>query len=199
MHYLSFDTETTGFDRSAKIIELSVIYFTSGEVVEEWSQLFWPGDIDWEATQGAFDINGLSREKLQGSPTFAECLGEVVTRLEGERVWVAHNTPFDIRMLQQEFGRLDMPMPEPKYALDTMMLDVACNRHERRRTLSFVAPRWGVKLDGAHRAAADSIACGEVLWAMLQSGKLPSDIEYVFDVQTGNRARWDSSVKRKYG
>lgn len=200
MHYLSFDTETTGFGPSAKIVELSVVYFTNGQVVEEWEQLFWPGDIDWEKAQGAFDVNGLSREKLLGKPTFGEAKNEIVDRLKGEKIWVAHNTPFDMGMLQQEFDQLNTPMPEPAFALDTMMLDAVCDKYRKgSRKLDAVARVWGVAFEGdAHRAAADTMVCGKVLWAILQSGKLPPSIEIIHQMQLERRKDWNAFIKRKY-
>ena len=199
MHYLAFDTETTGFGPSAKIVELSVVFFTGGEVVEEWSELFWPGDINWDKAQKALEVNGLSREQLQGKPKFYEVRNEIVERFKGEKVWVSHNTPFDMKMLEQEFKQLGEPMPRPDFSLDTMMLDVYCNQYVKSRKLDFVSARWNIVLEGAHRASADAIACGKVLWAMAQSGKLPDDIEDVVWVQTERRTEWDNYVKRKYG
>jgi len=201
MHYLAFDTETTGFGPSAKIVELSVVCFTDGQVVEEWEQLFWPGDIDWEKAQGAFNVNGLSREKLQGKPTFGDIQDEVTRRLGGEKVWVAHNTPFDMGMLKQEFELLRVTMPEPAFALDTMMLDAVCDKYRKgSRKLDAVAGVWGVDFGSeAHRAAADAAVCGKVLWSMLQSGKLPPNIEAIHRMQVERRKDWNAYVKRKYG
>jgi len=169
-------------------------------VVEEWSSLLWPGDdIDWGGVQKAFDVNGLSRAKLEGKPMFKDIRGRVDDALAGERVWVAHNTPFDMKMLQQEYARAGRDMPVPDFALDTMMLDVHCNRYEKSRKLGDVTSRWGIRLDGAHRASADAVACGRVLHAMLESGRLPDTIEALYAAQAECRTRWDEHVRSKHG
>lgn len=201
MHYLAFDTETTGTGTSARIVELAIVYFTNGEIVEEWSQLFWPDGVDWgdDEVKKAMEINKLTEDELRGKPVFRHVLALIDEKLRGEQVWVAHNTPFDLRMLKQEYDRAGRPMPEPYPALDTMMLDVYCNRYEKSRKLVEVATRWGVPLTTAHRASVDAVTCGRILHTMLKSGRLPDTVAGLYAAQVECRHRWDEYIRSKYG
>lgn len=202
MHYLAFDTETTGLGKDARIVELAVAFFTNGEVVETWESLFFPTKVDFNDpnVQKAFEINRIDPDSLANEPTFEEELGNIQKALTGEEIWVAHNTPFDLRMLSYEYEHAKRTMPKPQYALDTMMLDKAIDKYRKgRRTLDAVAPLWNVSFEGeAHRALTDAIVCGKVLWAMLRSGRMPPNLDAMYGLQVEARDEWDAFVAKKY-
>jgi DNA polymerase-3 subunit epsilon len=202
MHYLAFDTETTGVRSNAQIVELAVVFFTNGEVVETWDSLFWPegADFDDPDVRKALEVNGVTPEDLEGKPTFSESLPDIKRALDGEQIWVAHNTPFDLRMLGYEFERAGVEMPKPGYAFDTMMLDRALDKYRKgKRTMEKVAEVWDVELVDAHRARVDATACGKVFWAMTQSGRLPPSVETAYAAQALARKEWDAYIEKKYG
>jgi DNA polymerase III epsilon subunit-like protein len=203
--YVAFDTETSGLGEDARIVEITLALFESRNdappaPVDTWSQLLWPGDIAWDdaGVKRALEVNHLTREDLFDKPTFQLIFPELCQRFAAAPVWVAHNTEFDMRMLRQE--RLRLPgetaklVPRPEAVLDTMLLDLVLNEGYLKRRLDCVAPRWGVTLDGAHRAAADAVCCGQILSAMLP--KLPETMDELRELQGGARKTWTGVCSR---
>ena len=178
-HFIAFDTETSGLDGSARILELAVVEFRKGEVVDVFESCFLPPDFDFDdpKVQGALQINGLTREKLAGAPTFERAWDDLWEVMKECRVWVAHNTPFDLRMLRYELGRMKRELEVPEFLLDTKALDQRINPGRDGRRLSDVTRRWGVQMEDAHHAQVDAAACGLVLAEMIKAGKLPIDDE----------------------
>lgn len=170
-----FDTETTGMGRDARIIELGIVTFEGGRIVQRWSSLFNPPGTDWEHPDvvKALAVNGITREQLQDAPTFEAKLPELLVQFDAS-VWVAHNISFDSRMLLQEFNRCNAKYRAPEFRVCT--LDLARKYHPAPgNKLAEVASRFDVTLNGAHRAVADAEACGYILAAMVRGGHVPAD------------------------
>lgn len=100
-NYLILDTETTGLDRDAKIVEIAVIDCTGATLL---NTLVNPGiPIPPEATA----IHDITDEMVQGAPTWKDIERQVIDLLS--RKWIAYNASFDARMLDQE---LPIPVAE---------------------------------------------------------------------------------------
>ena len=94
--YVALDVETTGLYKSDKIIEIALIVFKGNKVLEEWSTLINPmRDV------GKTNIHGISPSMVSTAPIFEEITNDLY-RMFDNRVLVAHNFSFDIRMLAQE-------------------------------------------------------------------------------------------------
>lgn len=196
-HFTSVDTETTGLGESARIIEVGVVHFYKGAVVREWSALIHPNGVDWEDSnvKKAMEVNRITFAEIQGKPLFEDIRMELMQELT-EEVWVAHNTPFDMRMIGQELKRLGENFPyQPDLILDTMSLDNHLNPLAGKRRLVEVAPRWGVTFEDAHRAVVDARTCGLVLAAMARAGKLPEDPKEMAELQKTATATWDYKTR----
>jgi DNA polymerase III subunit epsilon len=92
----------------------------------------------------------------------------VLPRLEQQlrgRVMVAHNAPFDRRVLRQAFDRGGLDWPNPPVictaALARTMLPL-----QRERRLGALADALGIDVRVAHRALADAETCARVLCAL---------------------------------
>lgn len=188
--WVAFDTETTGLDGSARIIEIACVLFENGEIVEDWSTLICPEDVDWndENVKKALAVNQIDPSSLVGKPTFAQTLDRINFAFDASPVWVAHNAEFDLRMLNQEHRRYhqtDFPFSRPgedMYCFCTKLLSRSLHPLERGHRLQETASRWGVVQDGAHRASSDAITCGRILDAM-SKGRLPDDVMQVNELQ----------------
>jgi ATP-dependent DNA helicase DinG len=174
--FLAFDTETTGFGPTARILELGIVVFEDGELVHQWSQLFEPQGVDWgnEKVAEALAVNKITRAELAGKPTFEQKIADILFELSSADVWVAHNAAFDAQMLQQEIVRTRGKLALPSLLVDTMTLSGYMSI-EQGHKLAEVAARYNIRQNGAHRAVADAETCGRILQAMVQTGKLPSD------------------------
>jgi DNA polymerase-3 subunit epsilon len=195
-----WDTETTGFGSADRIIEIGVAHFYEGKVVREWSRLIHPNGVEWESenVKKAMAVNQLTLEELVGNPLFEEIRLELLQELS-EQIWCLHNSSFDIRMLRQELKRLGETLEhQPDVVCDTMSLDLVVGHPDASlpRKLADVAGRWGVIPDGAHRAVADARVCGQILWAMAQAGKLPTDLQELANLQDRANRAWEERNKR---
>lgn len=178
--FLSFDTETTGFGRDARILELALIYFNDdGKIVDILSSRFNPEGVDWQDPDvlGALKCNGVVPSDLEGCPRFETIAYDIKQAFKREKLWVAHNVSFDLRMIDQEMrrcGLVTLPIQqEYQAAIDcTMKLDRKLNPR-RLHSMLDTAETWGVVLDNAHTAEADAKACGEVYYRMMKAGHKP--------------------------
>lgn len=176
--YVALDTETTGFGPKARVLEVGVVTFERGVPVREWSQLLCPTGVDWEDGQvkKALEVNQIKREELEGKPTFEEVLPQLLLELSIP-VWVAHNLDFDLRMLQQEFARLNQSLPLPHLGACTFRLSAHLNPRAPSNKLADTAAHYGVLQEDAHRATVDARVCGLILAQMHQRGEVPGSGE----------------------
>jgi len=174
--FCAFDCETSGFLPRGRILELGLVVFENGRSVYEWSQLFCPEGVDWTSddVKSALAVNHITREMLEGKPTFNQVVPDLLLEFEHD-LWVAHNASFDLGMLNSEFLRYGRQAPAPALSCCTMQLSSYLNNVQGHK-LAQVAERYGVKPDGAHRAVADAAACGAVFHEMTKSGKLPDSL-----------------------
>lgn len=95
------DTETTGFSKHDRVVEIACVTVVGGEIVDEYDTLVQPNrDL------GAVHIHGITPEMVQTAPTFDQVLPDIAARIDGA-VLAAHNISFDVRMLAQEVYRVD--------------------------------------------------------------------------------------------
>ncbi|MFI6514967.1 TerD family protein [Spirillospora sp. NPDC050679] len=156
------DVETSGlhaeFDR---VLSVAVVVLSpGGEQVEEFSTLLDPG-----CDPGPVEVHGLTRERLQGSPTFDRVAGRVVELLKG-RVLVAHNAQFDYAFLAAEFARAGLEAPVER-RLCTLTLNRRLGPPVSDMQLGTLAKHYGVELLRAHDALHDARALAGILRASL--------------------------------
>lgn len=89
------DTETTGLNTTAEIIEIAVIAADTGKVI--FSELLWPrGEIDPKAQA----VHGISIDELVGKPRYHDIAPRLQGLLAGKTI-IGWNVDFDIRLLKQ--------------------------------------------------------------------------------------------------
>jgi len=99
LEYVSFDVETTGLNKNDRIVEIGMIAFKDGKVLEEWSTLINPlRDV------GKSNIHGITASMVSTAPLFEDIINDIFRMING-RVLVAHNLSFDVRMLIKELNR----------------------------------------------------------------------------------------------
>lgn len=152
-HYAVVDVETTGLSSKDRLVEAAVVVLDrSGEVVDEYDTLINP-----QRDVGATDIHGITASMVEAAPTFEEVAAAIARRVEGA-ILVAHNLPFDRRMLKTEYERLGAELDAGTgvctLRLTGLKLSLACKRH-------------GVELTAHHRALMDARATADLLRAHL--------------------------------
>jgi DNA polymerase-3 subunit epsilon len=155
--YVILDCETTGFGGGDRIIELAAVTIDgkSLETVDEFDTLINP-----QRDVGRTNIHGITASMVAAAPTFAEIAATVARLLDGA-VLVAHNLPFDARMVRQEFEResaeFDAGRGVCTYRLSGLKLALAAESH-------------GIPLDHHHRALADARVAAGLFRKLLDGG-----------------------------
>lgn len=154
------DTETSGLDADAEIIEISVVDVDGVVLLDTLVKPAWP--VPSEATA----IHGITDAMLASAPTWAE-VGPVVAQLLQGRAVVAHNAGFDARMLAQANARCQVaPADGVRWECTLALLtDVNDGRWPSLAVAMDLA--GAVPPDGSagqpHRAAYDALCCRAIV------------------------------------
>lgn len=154
------DTETTGFGRADRIIEIAAVSLAPGtwETVDEYDTLVNP-----ERDTGPVGVHGITASMVGLAPVFADIVAAVARRVRG-KVLVAHNLAFDCRMLRGEFGRHGVRL-DPGAGLCTLRMT--------RLKLVHACREHGIGLGHQHRALADARATAELARRLLRDREAP--------------------------
>jgi DNA polymerase-3 subunit epsilon len=131
---------------------------------------------------------------LADAPRLEEVLPPLRELLEN-RVLVAHNAPFDRRVLKQGFELIGLEWPNPP-VLCTAALARKLLPLQRRRGLGVLADALGIEVATAHRALADAETCARVLCALFP--RLCANALTIADaIAMGGRRRRTTARKRR--
>jgi DNA polymerase-3 subunit epsilon len=160
--FIVLDTETNGLGGDAcEMTEVGAVLVGGGELHERWSSLVRPSA---PLRRGIQRFTGITQAMVDDAPWPEAVLPRLAELLEG-RVMVAHNAPFDRRVLRQAFARVGLAWPRPPVictaALARTMLPL-----QRERKLTVLADALGIEVRQAHRALADAETCARVLCAL---------------------------------
>ncbi|MDG9666745.1 3'-5' exonuclease [Hahella sp. CR1] len=164
------DTETTGLDDQAEVIEISVMDMRGNVLFDQLVRPLNP--VPPEATE----IHGVTNESLADKPNFPDVYISLWRAIGGKTV-VAYNADFDRRLLKQTCAAYRLPMIEADwqcamnaYARYWKEPDVKRDGY-RRQSLAKAAAQMGIEVYGAHRAVADCFTTVEVIRAVAALSK----------------------------
>lgn len=199
-----FDIESTGVSVDAdRIVTAALVVVGPASFQHSW--LVNPGiPIPAPATA----VHGITDAQAQtGEPAFqavdqiAEMLAD--TLRVGNPV-VCANAPFDLTILDRECRRYMLPTLEERVGavapvIDVQVLDKHLDPYRKgKRTLEALCAHYGVKLDGAHDAAADTLGALRLAWRLLQDPALGQiSLPELHNLQVEWRAEQQRSL-RKY-
>lgn len=161
--YAVVDVETTGLSSSDRIIEIAIVTLDlSLKTTGVFETLINP-----QQNLGPTFIHGITRSMVANAPRFAD-IGKTIAERLNDHVLVAHNRPFEVRMLSQEYQRLDASYQFGSgvctYRLTKQRLPDACDTH-------------GVMLPTHHEALSDAQGAAALL------RKLKPDVSMATPVQ----------------
>ena len=160
--FLVVDTETNGLGGDAcEMTEVGAVLVGGGELHERWSSLV---RCHRPLGRGIQRFTGITQEMLADAPGLEAVLPPLAELLK-DRVLVAHNAPFDRRVLRRAFELIGLEWPNPP-VLCTAALARKLLPLQNRRGLGVLAGALGVEVETAHRALADAETCARVLCAM---------------------------------
>ena len=158
------DLETTGTaPYRDRIIEIAVIKVAPDGKKETFYQRVNPGiPIPQEST----DIHGITDEDVVREPMFARIAPTLATFLEGCDFGGFNIQMFDVPVLRTEFERADVDF----YMMGRRIIDAKTIYHAKEpRNLSAAHEFYcGASFEGAHSAAADTLATYRVLIGQLR-------------------------------
>lgn len=160
------DTETTGLDRDAEIVEIAVVD-AHGEIL---LQTFVKPSRPIPASASA--IHGISNDMVQGAPSWPVLWQSLRGLLNGRPLGL-YNADFDLRMMQQSMTVYRLPWRETFNAIDVMKVysDFRGEWDPYRRgkkifKLEEAGKFFKIPLPNAHRAAADTLLTRAVFHSM---------------------------------
>ncbi|HTT06076.1 MAG TPA: DNA polymerase III subunit epsilon [Steroidobacteraceae bacterium] len=105
MRQIVLDTETTGLTLADghRIIEIGCVEIVNRRHTGRHFHRYLNPEREVDA--GAIAVHGLTRERLESSPPFAEIAAELLEFL-GDAELIIHNAEFDLAFLDMELGRL---------------------------------------------------------------------------------------------
>lgn len=166
MRQIVLDTETTGLDpkQGHRIIEVAAIELDGRRVSSERTFHRYVNP-EREIDEGAAKVHGLTLERLQDEPKFAE-IAPALLEFIADAELIIHNAPFDIGFLNAELALAGLP-PLTNPVTDT--LKVAKELHPgKKNNLDALCDRY--QIDNSHRtlhgALLDTELLAEVYLAM---------------------------------
>lgn len=153
------DCETTGFSRYDRIVEIAIVTLAprTFEPVDEYDTLVNP-----ERDLGPVGVHGITASMVEVAPVFGEIASAIARRIDGA-ILVAHNLPFDTRMLAYEFERLGVAFDGGTGL---------CSLRATGDKLSIACARFGITLNLQHRALTDARATAKL------AGQLAADMRH---------------------
>lgn len=165
LEYAVVDVETTGSSpgRGARVTEIAIVVVRDGDVVEDFSTLVHPGrPIPGWIT----NLTGIDDEVVADAPPFGD-VADLVRRRLTDRIFVAHNAPFDWRFVAAEMERARSLLPVgPR--LCTLRLARRALPGLRRRGLDALARYYDIEIEARHRARGDALGTAAVLLHLLE-------------------------------
>lgn len=156
MREIALDTETTGLDPSQghRIIEICGIELENHLPTDQiFHTLINPErDVPEEATR----VHGITGEKLTDAPLFADVAEDFLAFI-GEAPLVIHNAEFDLKFLNAEFERIEIPPIPLSRGIDT--IEIAKRRFPGARySLDELCRRFNIDLSvrTLHSAKVDT-------------------------------------------
>lgn len=160
------DLEATGVDpSSARIIEVALFRFeNNGSSLCLVNELVDPGvalPVEVTSLTGITQVD-LATKGSDPATVVATTRDSIASLVEDETPIVVYNARYDWPLLAAELSRNDLgalPSVPPATIIDPLVLDRKLDRYRKgKRTLSDVAAHYGVRVNGAHRAAQDAAA-----------------------------------------
>ncbi|MGB8645257.1 MAG: 3'-5' exonuclease [Anaerolineae bacterium] len=158
------DTETTGMDDRAQIVEICIVDSDANILLE---QLVKPKDA---IPPDTVKIHGITNDMVKDAPAWSEVWPEVARVLANRRVAI-YNADFDLRMIQQSHSWHGIPWDFDEDSLFCLMKLYARFNGEwnakygnyRWYRLEEAAARCRLQGQNSHRAKADALLARELL------------------------------------
>ncbi|KAA0581546.1 exonuclease domain-containing protein [Azospirillum sp. Sh1] len=166
LHYVVFDTETTGLSPSTgdEIIQIAAVRVVGGRILtgETFNTLV---DPRRPIPPESVPFHGITDGMVAGKPTIDAVLPQFRSFVSGA-VMVAHNAAFDLKFLKMKERAAGVSFDCP--VLDTMLLSRMLLGNDGDHTLDGIAERLGIAVVDRHTALGDSLVTAAVFLRMVE-------------------------------
>lgn len=161
--YAVVDIETSGGHvMTTRITEVSVLVFDGEKIIDEFTSLVNPEcDIPPFITR----LTGISNQTVEDAPVFEDIAENLVRILQGT-TFVAHNVNFDYSIIQNELANVGYNFSMSK--LCTVKLSRSHLPGLSSYGLGNLCERFGIPINGRHRARGDAEATVKLLALILE-------------------------------
>jgi DNA polymerase III epsilon subunit family exonuclease len=187
--FVVIDVEATSLPKpNNRIMELAAIQLDFDKMGRRFETLVNPTVSIPKYVQ---QITGINNEMVASAPTFAE-VADDIRNFIGDRVIVAHNSAFDVGIINSELKRIDNTrLLNP--SLCTVQLSRKLIPGLDRYRLGEVAKYFNIDIENRHRATDDTVAAAKILINLMEIA-LEQGKEYLSDlIKLGGlkkKARW---------
>lgn len=151
--YVVLDLETTGLSPGIdEIIEVSALKCVDNAVVDSFSTLVCPSDIEY-VSDFITKLTGITQDMLLGKPCISEVIPDLLNFI-GENIVVAHNAHFDINFLY-DACEYEKDIIFSNDFIDTLRIARRALPELEKHSLSAVAKHFEINTEGTHRALKD--------------------------------------------
>lgn len=152
--FVVFDLETTGFSpRYDEITEIGAVKIENGRIVDRFSTFVNPLR---PIPPKVVELTNITDDMVADAPIIDKALSKFEDFI-GDSVLVAHNASFDSRFIEfRRKGKANYP------TIDTLLLAQCLDLRIKNYKLGTLAKRFGINLQGAHRAVNDAEATAEL-------------------------------------
>ena len=162
--FVVLDVEAIGARNvPARIIELGAYRLRSGKITDEFQTLINPGV---PLPRFITALTGITDAMVADAPKFAEIVGSWLD-FSGDAVLVAHNSMFDLPLLNQEIARVFPGCRMRNAELCTVKLARRIMRNLESHSLDALAEHFAFEVPERHRAAGDAKATAQILLRLL--------------------------------
>ncbi len=166
-NWVILDTETTGLEAHAEIVELSIIDKNGSVLFDSFIRPHNP--IPHEATK----IHGITNEMVRNSPTFPQVWQNVLAIFQQNPTAIIYNADFDYLKLRHAAKTHGLLLPDLSlhclmklyshyYGLCGNANNCSCRWHK----LEVACQQMGIAINARHRALADAKLTLELLKAI---------------------------------
>lgn len=157
--FTAIDFETANRSR-ASACAVGLVRVVDDRIVGTAHSLIRPAAAYDSFEAGNVRVHGITPDRVVGAPTWAQLLLPVMAFIEGTPL-VAHNASFDEDVFESASASHGLPAPKVSFLCS---LELAQSRMQLvDHKLPTVARSLGVSLTNHHDAAADALACAEIV------------------------------------
>ena len=146
-----------------RIIELAAYRLHARQIIGEFQTLVNP---EMRLPPFIATLTGISNEMLKQAPLFSD-IARSWLDFAGDAVLVAHNSNFDLALLNREIARVFPGCRMRNAELCTVNLARRLMRHLDGHNLDALAEHFGLEITQRHRAASDALATSRILLRLL--------------------------------